>query len=323
MPKRAIDFGSPTSIVPESVPEDSMYRSKARKRLRFDDVASRISLHGQRSRPSASTRELGERVGSSDCRKCFMHDTASNISPVTADINNPSNGGNACYDNTFYSSPNLLNEIVKGTGLDQRDRNIANLRGLHIKFFAQNLDNIRAKTLHYALIAPQGNLTPVECTTDFFRHYRSTRARDFSLPSAVTTTRPSTLELNTNPINTDRFKVLMHKSLNLGRGNLFANTPAMNSAGTENSYRLVEYYVPVERQIRYKDSTAVESDQLYFVWWFVQMDSYRYTDPAGASPVYSGLTNLDQWRGTTPTANEPKNRLGSIIVGYFRDSSDK
>lgn len=299
--KRALDFSG----------IDAMSRTPKRSRLRFDDATSPTAISGSVSRPRG-VMELGEGVGTSDCKKQTVFDnTGERTYEPLADpqVNSP----NYFFNNALIVLPNLLDEIRQGSEINERERRIINLRGFHIKANLLNQQVGHAKECHMALLVPNGNLLPGQVSTDFFRHYRTERARDFTEPDANTTNRISPMEIMMNPINTDRYKVLLHKTVNLGRAGSGSAAPH-NNEGTESNYRSVQWWVPIDRQIRYNSTTQVESDQVYFVVWFAQPFAFPYTDPnATTNPL--GVTNLQQWvGGTTPT-----NFMNLQIVGYFRD----
>lgn len=291
-------------------------RPSAKRKLDFRNIDDTPQLSTSLRRPTAAVAELGERVGSSDCKRDILYDSSAKTGNVIWAPASPEQEPNKVPDNTLLYTPNLLDAIVQGDEINRRERALVNLRGIHIKFTAINGGVDRSKTLHVALVRPQGNLTLAQLGTDFFRHYRSARGRDFSTPTSIVSVsnRISTLEIGTNPINADRFKVLMHKKIHL-------NSLASSSGNRRETFpdqpnmKTMEYYVPIERQIRYSGPTQVESDQLFFVYWFHQPNAWVYQDPNASTTPFAPTTNLVQWQGTEGNFNT----MFMQIIGYFRE----
>ena len=105
--------------------------------------------------------------------------------------------------------------------------------------------------------------TPVVPNQDFFRSYGSNRGIDF------TTSNP--LGLCSNPINSDKYEVLMHK--------LALTHFQSHNGGTvpPNDYHLKEY-LPIERQVRFVDITETSAeDTIWLVAWYTTMSSNALT----------------------------------------------
>lgn len=268
--------------------------SMARKRLKFESTDGN-GLSQYRSLPNRAD-ELGESHGTCTAKKTIVwngiHHGPLQPTPVAQDFmsgNKTLSGSyNKFHYNNLYYTTDLLDQIEYGSAPDQRERGCINLRGFHIKLNALNSNPYTAAQLHVALVQPQGfkpGLDGSELKTDFFRHYTSNRARDFN--HASNPYNLSGLEMCHNPINTDRYNVLMHKKIDLGPGGGRMEFTAPLAAAAEPyrsgdtpmpNYALREYWIPINKQIRYVNPTSpssiAEGDALHLVWWFAQPFSY-------------------------------------------------
>lgn len=119
--------------------------------------------------------------------------------------------------------------------------------------------------VHVALIAAKILLPPQHLLflIRIFRSYGSNRGIDF------TTSNP--LGLCSNPINSDKYEVLMHK--------LALTHFQSHNGGTvpPNDYHLKEY-LPIERQVRFVDITETSAeDTIWLVAWYTTMSSNALT----------------------------------------------
>lgn len=158
-----------------------------------------------------------------------------------------------------------LLDIVKFAGsaaYDRRLKDQVNFRG--IKFCM----NVRAEgalgtakaMFNMAIISPKSDLTSSAAVpvTDFFRNPDGNdRGIDFGDASL------STLDYYCTAINTDKYNIHMRKKFLVG--------PSGSTEG--NKERLVEFYLPINRQIRYEPGSANPvGKNMYFVWWFSASD---------------------------------------------------
>jgi len=207
----------------------NMYRNRGRLNL---GRAQRITQRMYRKARSG----VGERVGSERCR--------SRNTVVQ----------NATYGTRVLNVTPLIANVSEGTGNDQRMRDLINVRGF--KLFTEFIHQSgRLQYLNIAVIHPkQGQVVTVD---DFFRENEVDRAVDF-------TDTFTALSFATRSINTDKFNVLMHKRFRLAP----ANTTTSGFPNTDNA-RVLKFYVPLKKQIRYQDNDGVETPihQLFMVHW--------------------------------------------------------
>lgn len=189
---------------------------------------------------------IGDNVGSSNSKWDLLELPYTNLSPqVLTQI--------------------ALLDITKLAGTSAYDRRLkdqVNFRG--IKFCM----NVRtegalgtAKAMfNMAIISPKSDLTSSAAipTVDFFRNPdgddRGINFGDASL---------STLDYYCSAINTDKYNIHTRKKFLVG--------PSGSTEGAKE--RLIEFYLPVNRQIRYEPTSANPvGKNMYMVWWFSASD---------------------------------------------------
>ena len=151
--------------------------------------------------------------------------------------------------------------ITKGSGIDNRERDIINCLGIKIQMVVANLRNWDPVCFHYALVACKGFATPEG--PDFLRGYEDDRGLDFT-PNNI-----SGMDVLKSPINADKYTIFMHKRFWLRPR---SDNPA--SAGAEDVWhstnkggmRVLEEYVKINRQLRFNDEGTCETP-MYLVWW--------------------------------------------------------
>lgn len=217
-------------------------------------------------RAKASVRtKIGERVGKSTAKKHVIDNT----------------GGNSCDTRKLYARPLIEITHNPNNDIDDRQRNIINLRGLKLCLYMQNNTGNSTLFVNVAVIwDKKGNqeIGSYANTTvpDFFRQHQGGAARSQDFGVAL-----SALEFHCLPINTDRFGVLMHKRFKLA-------PTAAQSTGQKSpnlsSFRTIMKYVKIKRQLRFQNTniSIPESGQLYVVHW---------CDAIGTSFGGGGLAN--------------------------------
>lgn len=184
-----------------------------------------------------------------------------------------------------------LLDLAGGSNINNRLRDIVQFVG--VKICMSFLLNSSANTplgqhtfINVAVVSPKdqqlaGNdAIPNE---KFFRGNGSGRGQDFG--TALTA-----MELRCNPINTDRYVVHKHFKKTLKP---FSSTEGSNAT-------LFEFYVPVNRQIRYESSAAdPDGANMYVVYWADFQDK-----PAG-SPTITG--NINHQMKIIQYFKEPRN----------------
>lgn len=332
------------SPISTHIKRDMPSKTNARKRLKFENTdGSTVAVAVDFPKRS---REIGEPEGHCTAKKAIVWDgtESSKASTVAASYQtgeenlSSTEHWNKHYFNTLYYSHNLLDHIEYGAGLDERDRGCINLRGFQVHFNALNASKEIGTELHVAMVRPQFGRagTGNDMKTDFFRHYTNNRARDFNVDAAPFEL--SGIEMCHNPINTDRFTVLFHQKMWLGSGSQswssateplepFRSRGGIGSDASPN-FALRQYWVPIEKQIRYTNPTVstsvAEGDDIRLVWWFANPFSYPCPSSAFSAmdtPNQNEITNAYKC-ALEDTDASPKYHpciFMSRVIAYFRD----
>lgn len=224
----------------------------------------------QAKRARFSTRNVGEPVGTSTSKRFTSKDTTS----VAKD-------SRTLYSEELTIIPHSSNNVI-----DNRQRNIVNLRGF--KICMEFLNNIgQTQYFHVAIVSPKNSNSTVE-TTDFFRGTGSSRAVDFG--QAL-----SSLDFHCRGINTDKYTVLMHKRYRI-QGN--SNSTYVDRSGR--NYMNMMMYKKIKRQLRFEqtaDNSPI-SGRIFLVYW---SDLFATAD------------------GTAPTTGAYA--VGERHIAYFKEPS--
>lgn len=224
---------------------------------RAERASSKISRAYRRYKSKkAARRNIGERVSSSTARPI---DTQS-ISP------------NNLVERQLYVQ--RINWPVQGSGRDQRERFVINLRG--IKFcqdFAatSGFTTINASTVYLNVAVVTNKHDPQADGINnnrWFRSYTNARGTDFNNLN-------SGIDLHCRPINTDEWNVLAHTRTQLH---------SLDAPSGNTTYRFMKY-IPIKRQVRF-DQDGIASHNIFIVWWL-------------ALPGEQGLPNATQIVKTT------------------------
>lgn len=160
--------------------------------------------------------------------------------------------------------------------INTRQRQHVNMRGFKI---CMEVTNTTPNALYFnvAVIAPKDDGATFS-GNDFFRQNTQFRSQNFS--NAL-----SGMEFHCLPINTDDYTVLRHKRYQLNHQNS-TNAFANRQYGT--SYRTIDWYVPLKRQVRYRggETTEATSGKVLHVFWFALFNS-----AAGAGSTQCGITS--------------------------------
>lgn len=188
-------------------------------------------------------------------------------------------------NNRMLESYGLL-DLAKGSGIDDRERNIVNFRGVNICMEIENTFNtIGGRPLYFnmAVISPKALAAPTSIpNADFFRNSGAlNRSIDFGNSLSAS-------EFNCLPINTDLYDVVKRKRIRVG--------PFSSNEGA--NCQTLMMYVPVNRQIRYEDATSTPvGKNLFLVYWIDFLGN-----PSSATPVVCGRISHD----ITKYFKEPK-----------------
>lgn len=228
-----------------------MYRNRKKIRSTWNSIrlmkgrgkrmASKYALYRRprkKRTPASRARRggVGERPGTSNAKRfeSVNHDVAFKST------------------RTLYS--HVLNDTPQGLALDERQRQIINLRGLKICMDVSNSNN-RPTHFNWAIVSPK-NQSDTNLTSRFFRGNGTTRSIDFgvNLQSA---------EFSCNPINADKYVVLTHQRHLLG----VPKNSNQDFADTRQSYLRVDRYIKIGRQFRFAGN-GDNYDKLLLVYWF-------------------------------------------------------
>lgn len=180
---------------------------------------------------------------------------------------------------TLYS--NVMINIPDGGGIDQRQRNIVNFRGVKICMYFRNNHSTVPKLLNIAMVIPKNeDVGPNIPVTDFFRGDGNSRAIDFEATLNF-------LDMHCRNINADKYRVLFHTRVSVQQN---SNTA---SAGT---FKFMKY-VPIKRQVEFEDGTLVSTPRknVYLVYYFTDLNNAVTT-----SAMHVSIS-------TTQYFKEPKN----------------
>lgn len=168
-----------------------------------------------------------------------------------------------------YSSRSLqqwnIFQIGAGGNIDDRQRDIVNVRGLKICLEIQNTTAVPI-WIRMAIVIPKGSSTV--STTDFFRGYADARGTDFTVGSA---TGLNSNDLRCLPLNPDVMDIVwQHKIFLVGN----TDTPSNETINFQwgSNYKTVDKYIPIKRQLLYDGSTISPNGRTpVFIMWGVNI----------------------------------------------------
>lgn len=250
-----------------------LVETRAQKRARAKAQAARYRKRGQ-----FSATNIGERVGTGNCKRF----TSTDLDVATKATR------------TLYTE-NILavarNNTSAADDIDQRERDVINVRGVRIHFEIANQTDAPLY-FHVALLhRKDGEIAPNG--TDFFRGSGSTRGLGFN-------SNLNSLDFHTRGINTDKYVVLKHMKMHL-------INPAAVDAGTGSwpglsgrSYKSYKVWLPLRRQVRFQDASAQTplSGNVYLVYWADGFQTPTTTQPIPDSFSFS-LRSVVYYRETS------------------------
>ncbi|AXQ66453.1 MAG: putative capsid protein [Tantalovirus resnatis] len=221
---------------------------RKRKRSYRSSPAKRVRLHG-----------IGERVGTTTAKRTTVLNSA----------------GAKIATRALHSLQ--LTQITHSTSnsIDDRQRNIANIRGFKLCLQIANLLNT-ANTVNIAVIAPKNDDVSSIGTNDFFRGSAGDRAIDFAVGLTGN-------QFHCTPINADKYVIMTHKRMILpgivGQGTITSDYSGHN-------YRQLNMYVPFKRQVRWDQSadTTPDHGKVFLVYW-----CDKFMDTAGTTSITDSL----------------------------------
>lgn len=218
-----------------------------------------------------SKRQIGEKVGSGTAKKISTSDTIASITNTRS-----------------LQQLSLTSLITEGTLIHNRERKMINLRGFKI---CMQMNNKGPLPLHVsvAVISPKSGNSVT--TVDFFRDTSGSNERARNFGTAL-----SGVQYECLPINIDKYVVLRHKRYMLTPGGTVS--PDFKSE-SGNSFLSLSWWLPINRQLRYNDTTGEpEANAIFLVWW-----CDRHFATAGSG----GAADLEILKHTICYFREPKN----------------
>lgn len=249
-----------------SVPQYRRYRAAMaigkyawRHRSQIARAAKRVrTSYRRRKKAKFSTKNVGEPVGSSNCKRAETLYEEFNVNRSTRILNT-------------RTLLNIYKQDSFNDNLDKRVRDIINVRGIKICGEWKN-NSSYPLYLNVAVISPKDGVVNVSAD-DFFRsHSADKRSVNFS-------TALSSNQLHCLPVNSDKYTVLRHKRFTLGPD----PTPLNNRPYSINkdNFLVMNWYLKLKRQIRFEgDLNVPESGQVYLVWWADKFGTDATTAPA-------------------------------------------
>jgi len=188
---------------------------------------------------------IGEPVGSSTAKWDTLDVNYTNMSPQT------------------LNQIALLNVTKQSTNLnyDKRLKDQLNFRGIKVcmNFRCEGALGTAKAMMNVAVISPKDqNALGAIVNDDFFRDPSGLqRSAQFGSPAL------KQLDYYCSAINTDKYIVHKHKRMIIG--------PSNSTEGHKEKY--ISFYLPVKRQIRYKQNNSEpEGKNMFLVWWFSASD---------------------------------------------------
>jgi len=172
---------------------------------------------------------------------------------------------------TLYSGD--LIDINRATNheLNLRSLDTVHLKGMKL---AVQMRNNFEKPLYfnYAVVVPKFDQSSSTVSTiDFFRSHLNGRGRNFDNTL-------NALEFHQQPINTDKYHVLMHKRMHIGANTRNAPSFTEYESGVKSNYITFTRYLKVDRQIRFENNDPVNG-RIQFVYWCDAFDGVNATTP--------------------------------------------
>jgi hypothetical protein len=229
----------------------SIKMPKATKRSRTTKRGRKRPYRSKRTRRSKSRNwrksrlaKIGHQVGSGNAKRCVTTNLA-----ISENIR------------TIYTVD--LTSIEKGSNLNQRRRDMVNIRGFKLSHQYKN-KSPNPVIINYAIVMDKRQMDGVTAVTDedFFRGNFTQRAQNFVLSLSGTV-------MNSLSLNPERFVILMRKRMMLGPGFVTdpeATTQTGYSYDVTKSYRYFNHYVPIRRQFRFEDDKC--QTPLVLIYWY-------------------------------------------------------
>lgn len=171
-----------------------------------------------------------------------------------------------------------LTFIPKGQLINERERNVVNVRGFKICLAVRNM--IAQPVYFNAAVVSVRNDTVVT-TSNFFRAQGAERGQNFE--NSLTG-----LQMHCLNLNTDKFNILKHRRYRLAPD---VNDSSNYQDNKGNSYMNIDWYIKLKRQLRFDDddqNTPIDSP-IYLVYW-----CDAWTAAAGSTPIGNAVNVQDR-----------------------------
>lgn len=216
----------------------------------------------------AARRSVGHPVGQSNAKR---HDD--NVSNAVG------------FYNRLYSHP--ITWPSRGTNLDQRIRDVINLRGIKVcaEFHTTSTGTNEEFYVNYAIVTDKRR--PNDATladTHFFRGTDQQRTVDFNSNQVGLGIHKHCIGLNT-----DRFTVFMHRRWK------------MTTGGSHNhilpTTKTIMKYIPIKRQIRFNEDNTPDT-KFWAVWWYTLVGTTQANIEGTADIVHMNQHFVKYYRET-------------------------
>lgn len=245
-----------TTTKPATMPFSSRKRSRYSRRRPTTTkrrYKRRRTLKRRRTKRNVKTY-IGSTVRGREAKTCYTHD-------VNSSIGNSVGFGTITASGTVRAPFNLIDNISKGTGINQRDRDCIFLKGIRVELHYRNppitsaIDEDRRLTYINMAIVVRRDEKAAPVTSNLLRSYGATRSTSLSLTNDWIT--------NTyHPINTDDYLVLMRKRIVLGNNASWAYT---NRPWT--NHKNMKFYLKLNAKIDY-DSAGLAASGIHLIHWY-------------------------------------------------------
>lgn len=159
-----------------------------------------------------------------------------------------------------------LCQITKGDQVTERERFIVNLRGFKLRMFVKSTHKGAPICFNYALVA--GRSKNVVSQNDIFR------STSFSGRSSGLDTGGGLSNCFAD-INTDEYVCLKHKRIFLSESDEDDLAgEAYNTKFNKSSWKMMEFYFPLKRQMRFADNAPTScNEKVFLIYWIQIIDS--------------------------------------------------
>lgn len=246
--KRAKELYKTADNIVSMVKRKYPSRGGGGKRRKSGRRPRRRSKRGRGNYKARFRTEIGERVGTSNCKQTLtgLSDPPVGLAPTTL----------LAYDLTSIGTRSAEN-------INRRDRDVVNLRGIKMAWHAftnQTPTSTFPTYLNMAIVVDKSDEGLGLLQNDFWRDYGENDARQRNFQDATR------FERCTLSINSDKFQVLTKKRFALNQ------TDIITQSGLRNVTR--RSYIRVNRQIRFADGNTGSPihGKMYAIFWMENYD---------------------------------------------------